>query len=218
MKFKWIKIVYILLALSFVTAVFAENNDSPVDMLRTVSTQVIDKMNVAKQKVGASNNVPLPTIRHIVSTVLLPHVDLDHMSRAVLGRNTWIKASVSQQEKFKQQFTDLVINTYASALKTFDKRRLEFFPIRGGYKDKTIIQVSSTVHTPDEPLHVVYSLERKNGQWLIYDISVDGVSLLQSYRAQFATLVENKGLNGLLNTLTLHNKTLVTQYSKAGGS
>lgn len=220
MKVKLIKIFYILLTLLLTTVVFADNDDSPVDMLRKVSTCAIDQLNTSKEKVGKDKDVPLQTIRHIVNTCLLPHIAFDDMSRRVVGTNTWKRASASQKEKFKQEFTNLVIDTYSSGLKTFDKRRIKFPPIRGGYKGKTFVQVNSRIDSRGgEPLSVVYSLERNNGQWLVYDISVDGVSLLQSYRVQFATVIENKGFNGLLTMLASRNKVLsAQQHRKVVGS
>ena len=170
---------------------FSQQNNSPVKMLRAVSTHAIDQLKQDKKGLTSSKQVPLK-IHHIINNVLLSHVDLDSMSRAVLGRNVWEKASDKQKARFKVQFNNLVINTYASALTTFDKNRIKFFPIRGGYKGKTSVPVNSQVDAPGAPpLPVVYHLERKkDGKWLVYDLSVDGISLVQSYKAQFATVIQ----------------------------
>ncbi len=121
------------------------------------------------------------------------------------------KSQCQKKKRFKEQFTNLVINTYASALTTFDKRRIKFFPIRGGYKGRTIVQVNSEVDAPGAPpLPVVYHLQKEHGKWLVYDLSVDGISLVQSYKAQFAGIIQQSKLDGLLTTLEKHNATLAT--------
>ena len=207
---KYIKIsLFVLITLCAANA-FAVNYDSPVKMLREVSTDAIDQLKQNKKDLNSSKQVPLKKIHHIIHKVLLPHVDLDNMARVVLGRNVWQKASTKQQERFKVQFTNLVINTYASALTTFDKNRIKFFPVRGGYEGKTIVQVNSEVDAPGSPpLPVVYHLQRKkNGKWLVYDLSVDGISLVQSYKAQFSAIIHQSNLEGLLKTLEKHNATL----------
>ena len=112
MKLIAIKIFYILiLTIGFTTNAFASSDDSPVKMLNIVASSVIDQLHQAEKKVARGEEIPLKTVRNIVNSILLPHVDLDHISRAVLGRNTWAKATVSQKQEFKQQFTELLINT-----------------------------------------------------------------------------------------------------------
>ena len=209
---KILKTFSIILVILFAANTFAASYKSPVKMLRTVSTKAIDKLKADKKGLKSSKQVPLKKIHVIINNVLLPHVDLNRMSREVLGRNVWDKATKAEKKRFKVQFTDLVINTYASALTTFDKNRIKFFPIRGGYKGKKIVQVNSEVDASGAPpLPVVYHLERHGSHWLVYDLSVDGISLIQSYKAQFAAVIQQKKLNGLITTLETHNQTLASQ-------
>jgi phospholipid transport system substrate-binding protein len=182
----------------------ASNPQSPVTLLKTISTQAITQLKAEKSKKG--EKIPVSVVRKIINKTLLPHVDLNYMSRAVLGRAVWTKATASQKKQFQLQFTNLIINTYSSALTTFDKNDIIFHKIRGGFAGKTIVQVNSSVTAPGtQPLPVVYHVELIKNKWLLHDLSVDGVSLLQSYRAQFVSLIQNDGLNGLISTLKSHN-------------
>jgi len=199
----------------FANSLFAAPEASPVKLLRSVSMQAVaqlkaDKIKASKKQLGSAQEKP--TVHRIINKILLPHVDLNHMSRAVLGRVTWGKASAQQKKAFKKQFTDLVVNTYASALTTLDQKRIKFHPIRGGYKGKTIVQVNSEVDAAGAPpLPVVYYLQKKKNRWLVYDLSVDGISLVQSYKAQFVSLVQQQGLSGLIKTLRARNQNLASK-------
>lgn len=194
----------------------AAPTNSPSALLQQISTNAINRLKVVKAKLPKGKKVPIMAMHRIVDQVLLPHVDLDMMSRSVLGRNAWQAASASQKKRFKDQFTDLVINTYASALTTFDKNKIKFYPIRGGYQGKDIVQVNSVVNAPSAPpLPVVYHMERKGNEWYVFDLSVDGISLVESYKAQFAAMLQQKGLDGLIKTLKQHNQTLMANHKKA---
>lgn len=200
-----------LLCSSYLAAATAA--DSPSTLLQQVSSKAIGELRVAKEKLPAGKKVPITVVHKIINQMLLPHVDLDSMSRAVLGRNAWSKATANQQDRFKAQFTDLVINTYASALTTFDKNRIKFYRIRGGYQGKSVVQVNSVVNAPGAPpLPVVYHMEKLKDGWHIFDLSVDGISLIESYKAQFSALLQQKGLDGLISTLASHNKGLMAQH------
>ena len=208
---KLITFTSLMVFASFLTAAIAA--DSPSAMLQTMSSKAIGELRAAKAKLPADKKVPITIVHRIIDQILLPHVDLDSMSRSVLGRNAWHTATPDQQVRFKAQFTDLVINTYASALTTFDKNRIQFYRVRGGYEGKQVIQVNSVVNAPGAPsLPVVYHLEKLKGAWYIFDLSVDGISLIESYKAQFASLLQQKGLDGLISTLGAHNKKLMDAH------
>lgn len=210
---KHFKLALLFCSLCLISQIAIADTQSPTSMLRTVSNQAIAELKAAKAKLPKYKSVPILTMHRIIDQKLLPHVNLDTMARAVLGRHAWRSASGSQQKRFKQEFTDLVINTYASALRTFDKNEVKFYRIRGGYKNKSIVQVNSIVVSPGAPtLPVVYHLEKEGSKWLIFDLSVDGISLIESYKAQFASLLQQKGMNGLIDTLAKHNKSLMAKH------
>jgi phospholipid transport system substrate-binding protein len=206
MKLK--QIVAFSAALFLLQISYAATTPSPVVMLQNVSNTAIVQLKAAKAK-SSNGQVKTVVLHKIIETELLPHVDLDLMSRAVLGRNTWESATTAQKADFKEQFTTLVINTYASALKTFDKNKIVFRDVRGGYQGQKVIQVNSLVNIPDsEPLPVVYHLILENNQWYITDLSVEGISLVESYQAQFTPIIADKGLTGLIEILKQNNAQL----------
>lgn len=208
---RMVKTLIIVVSLLFAWQVFADTS-SPAMVLNKVAQSAITALKKEKAKLPAGKKIAVSSVHKIIEKLLLSHVDLDAMSRAVLGRNAWGVATTSQRKKFIGQFTNLVINTYASALVAFNESHVQFYRIRGGYQGKSIVQVNSTINNPGvKPLSVIYHLEKKNNQWLIFDFSVDGISLVESYKAQFSSIMQQKGVDGLIQALASQNEALNKQ-------
>jgi len=126
------------------------------------------------------------------------------MSRAVVGRDYWQKATSSTQEQFVKEFTRYVIRTYSSALQSYDGEKIKFYPIRGGISDRVQID-SDLLLKSGPPIQMQYRLIQQGGQWLIYDFSVDGVSIIKNYNSQFAGTLRQGGLEVLVQKLHANN-------------
>jgi len=175
---------------------------SPLDLLQNTSNQLIS----ALQQNQATLKTKPEIVYSIVKKILLPHVDLVNMSSKALGRETWLKATPQQRQAFTQQFSTLLVRTYASALARYTDEKVNFLPLRGNCDGQMRVQVDSNILRDSGPtINVSYRLMRINNQWKLYDFSVDGVSLIQSFRSQFSEELQQKGLDGLINELTQHN-------------
>jgi phospholipid transport system substrate-binding protein len=172
-------------------------------MLKQTSASMLSALK--ENRAQLKNNPRL--IHRIVTQILLPHVDLDSMSRAVVGRSYWSQATSAQQQDFKKTFTDTVIRTYSTAISSYDEEQIKFYPIRGFSGGQTQTQVrSDIVRKNGQVIPISYRLLLKNGRWLVYDFSVEGVSLVQSYQSQFAGVLSQNGFAGLLTRLKQHNQ------------
>ena len=175
---------------------------SPVDMLRVTSESAISQLK-ANQMTLRSN----PTVVYrIINKILLPHIDVQTMSRVALGREAWLKATPQQREQFIKEFTTLMTRTYASALAAYTDETVKFMPLRET-PDSNRTQVDSQIIRDDGPtIAVSYRLVLKGDDWKVYDISVEGVSMLESFRSQFADELAKGDMQHLLQTLSQHNK------------
>ena len=136
-------------------------------------------------------------IHHAVQQYLLPHVDVNGMARSVVGRQAWGKASPAERAEFAHAFTQLVIRTYATPLAEYTSETIKFSPQRA-LTNGQFTRVNSVIVRPSgQNIPLSYSLVSKNGQWKIYDLSVEGVSLLQSFRNQFGQILKNASLHTL---------------------
>jgi phospholipid transport system substrate-binding protein len=198
-----LRILWVVLLSCLISNVAWAQDPVPLAMLKQTSSQMLSSLKQNRPQL--KNN---PTLVHrIVVQILLPHVDLDNMSRAVVGRNYWSQATPAQQSAFKKEFTDTVIRTYSTAISSYDEEQIKFYPIRGFGAGQTQTQVRSEILRKNgQVIPISYRLILKNGQWLVYDFSVEGVSLVQSYQSQFAGVLSQSGFNGLLTRLKQHNQ------------
>lgn len=197
----------ILISLFFLLSsnlVLAADKPSPLVMLDSTSQQMLSALKKEKASMAKDPRV----VYRIVDDILLPHLDVKILSRSVVGRDAWLKAPVAQQNQFSKQFTLLLIRTYASALSSYTDQRIEFKPLRDDYRTLDRVQVDSTIVQEDgPPIPVSYRLIWQGTEWKVYDFSVDGVSMIESFRAQFANDLSQGGLVNLINKLEQHNDT-----------
>ncbi|OGT25810.1 MAG: hypothetical protein A3I77_00085 [Gammaproteobacteria bacterium RIFCSPLOWO2_02_FULL_42_14] len=177
---------------------------SPVTELQGVANRMISQLDSNKARLGN-----ISVIRRIVNSTLLPHVDLNRMSASVVGRN-WRTATPAQQAQFKKEFSDLVTTTYASALASYDDDRVEFRPLRENVSGRQTTRVDSViVRKNGQRIPISYDVAQAGGQWKVYDFSIEHVSMVQSYRSQFAGVLANGGMPALLSRLASHNRNVV---------
>ncbi|GAB4392438.1 MAG: ABC transporter substrate-binding protein [Gammaproteobacteria bacterium] len=196
---QWCLGLYLLM---FTFAAWAQPD--PIVNLEQVANQVIAELKTNKATLKTNPQV----VYRIIDRLLLPHVDTLVMSRAALGRDAWIKASADQKRRFAKEFTRLVVRTYASALANYTDEKIEFKPLRENYHGKQRLQVESYIIRSDGPrINLNYRLILSKNQWKVYDMSVDGVSLLRSFRNQFADeLSRNRyNIDNLIEQLAQQN-------------
>jgi phospholipid transport system substrate-binding protein len=152
--------------------------------------------------------------RDKVRDIVRPRFDYRAMSQIILAQN-WRTATAAQKDRFVELFRDLIEYTYFSAM---DKYTGE--TVRMGLErtngNRSVVQTYVNSSTKEVPVN--YSLRLKNDDWYAYDVSVDGVSLVSNYRTSFRNLINEKGMDGLLQELQRKVdslKTSDTQESKA---
>jgi phospholipid transport system substrate-binding protein len=135
---------------------------------------------------------------------ILPHIDFRAMTRLALGRN-WSKASPAQREQVVNGFRSMLIRTYSNAIGTYQGQKMEVKPTRMDPGD-TDVTVRNSYLSPGRPaVQVDYRMEKQPDGWKIYDIVFDGVSLVATYRSEFAQQVRDGGIEGLIARLGRKN-------------
>ena len=170
---------------------------SPVPMLEQTASHIITTLKDNKTSLKSNPDI----IYKAVDTYLLPNVDVAGMSRSVLGRQAWNKASPTERSQFSQAFTRLVIRTYSSPLAQYSDETVQFLPLRGSVNSRFLRVNSVIVRSAGQNIPLTYSLVAKGNQWKIYDISVEGVSLLQSFRSQFAQALQNTSITEVIKKM-----------------
>ncbi len=200
-KFRQLVLVSLLMLLPVLSMAAVS---SPLDLLDKTAQQMLQALKA--NKASLQNNPD--SVYDIVKRILLPQVDQETMARSVLGRDIWQSSSATEHKRFIEEYTFLLVRTYSRALSSYEDQQVRFLPIRDGYEGKKFIEVNSLIIQKDGPsIPVSYRLRLVGERWKIYDISVDNVSMVQSYKAQFAEKVAQSGFEGLINSLTELNRT-----------
>lgn len=189
---KQLKYAFLAITLLFSQLLFA--NESPVQMLDQTANQILETLKQNKSTLKQNPQV----IHQAVRRYLLPIVDVQGMSRSVLGRQAWNAASSAERSDFSRAFTQLVIRTYATPLAEYTDETIQFLPQHVAPTGQFTRVNSVIIRSKGPNIPLSYSLVSKHGQWKIYDLSVEGVSLLQSFRNQFGQALKNASMKELI--------------------
>ncbi len=186
--------------MSVVSIAQAGVQSDPIGLLKYIADNMISQLRVNKATLKTKPGF----VYGIAYKYVVPYADLPEMSKRVLPPKVWNSATPGQRAAFQKEFTRLVIRTYASALTSYQDQQVRFFPVRGG-AGNTVEVKSEITSSSSSPISVSYRLLRSGGGWKLYDMSVEGVSLISSFRSQFADILANGSMDDLLARLSKHN-------------
>jgi len=192
-----------VLALLLVAAMLARPvaaADHPAQALvKDAVEQVIDVLDTQAEELAADPEL----LSRTVDQYIVPYVDFNTMTKLAVGK-FWRNADATQKTELVTQFKALLMNTYAGALKEYEDATIRFEPFRAESRDDRAVVRSTYKQAGTGDVPVEYKLRDKDG-WLIYDIEVNDISLVTSYRSAFANEISRGGVAGLLDTLRERN-------------
>ena len=195
-----LKIWAMTLAL-MLTAPLAVASIAPLDLVKQTSDQVLSTI---KENHGTLQSDP-EKLYKLVDEIVLPHFDFQRMSQLVLGKY-WRSASPEQQQRFTHEFRTLLVRTYSKALVQYKDQTIAYLPMRGDETSGDVL-VRTEVQQPDGyPIPISYSLYEVSGDWKVYDVVIDNVSLVTNYRSSFASDIRKAGLDDLIARLAERNQ------------
>ncbi len=144
-------------------------------------------------------------VSDLIEAKILPHFDFTRMTRLALGRN-WAQASEAQKETLTQEFRTLLVRTYSTSLSQYRNQTIEVKPAKIAAQDQEAV-VKTLVNQPGgQPIPIDYGVEKTDKGWKVYDVVVDGVSLVTTYRSSFNDQIQKAGIDGLIKTLADRNR------------
>ncbi len=193
-------LIIVILVAAFSLNAAATGNTSAQDLVKTTTDRVLETLTNERDAIEESPN----RLFEIVDEIILPHFDFERMSRRVLGK-AWKRASPEQQSQFVKEFRILLVNTYATALKIYSDETIEFLPPREkeGGKETTIR--TQIIQSGSPPIPINYRMYQRDDGWKVFDIAIDGVSLVINYRSTFRSEIRKNGVDGLIARLAKHN-------------
>lgn len=182
-------------------APLAQASDLPPDELVKANANEVIAIIKADKDIQNGNQ---QKINALVDAKVLPHFDFTRMTRLAVGRY-WRDASPEQQQKLVNEFRNLLVRTYATSLSNYKNQTLEVKPLRLSPTD-TDVTVKSMVNQPGgKPIPIDYQMIKTPTGWKVYDITVEGVSLVVNYRSTFAQEIQQGGMDKLIQTLADKN-------------
>ena len=143
-------------------------------------------------------------VYQMVDEVLVPHFDMPRISKLVIGRK-WKKTTSEQQVSFQQEFKRMLVRTYATAFNELDDWHVSYLASRPGRNEHDVI-VRTQISRNGPPVAVDYRMNFKEGAWKIYDVKIEGMSLVTNYRSSFNRLMRTSGMDGLITHLSETNQ------------
>jgi phospholipid transport system substrate-binding protein len=198
-----VKLSFILMSILFFnsSASFADDSDDPQALIKNTTDKMFTALNSDKEKYKKNPEL----IYDLVSKIVLPHFDFISMSKWVLGKH-WNTSTRDQKIGFIKAYRELMIRTYSIALLEYTDSEFTYKPLRDDIASGNVT-VRTLVNSPKgEPVDVNYSMHKKKKGWKIYDISVEGVSLISNNKTSFGSEIKTNGIDALIARLQSHNK------------
>ena len=193
------RLLALMLTLSFAVSAGAQEL-SPDELVRKVTTDVLDSIKSDTQLQAGDRKKALA----LAEQKILPHVDFREAATLAMGKS-WYTATPAQQEQVVKEFREMLVRIYSNAIDVYRGQTLKVLPLRmpPGATDVTVRNQYLREGRP--PVPVEYAMKKTPEGWKIYDIAVEGVSLVLTYRAEFDNITRTSGVDGLIKRLQQKN-------------
>lgn len=195
--------VSVLLAFLFTGSTFAIDQRAPEQIVEETSAKVLQVLNDDIEKLREDPKL----INELINETVIPIVDLTSMGKLILGKN-WKKASEEQRTQFVSEFKDMLIRTYAKSLVDYGHAKVKVLPRRTEQAGKYhTVQTELNIGSGKAPLQVAYVFRNnKDNEWKVFDLAVDGLSLVKNFRTSFSQEIKETSLDALIERLANTNR------------
>lgn len=179
-------------------AVFAQT--APDEIVRKSTTDILAAIKADKDLIAGDQK----KIEKLAEEKVLPYFNFPHMTQLAVGRN-WKAASDAQKAALTEQFRILLVRTYSTSLTQFRNQTIEVKPLKMTAAETEVVVKTQVVQPGGQPIPIDYSMEKIAEGWKVYDVLIDGVSLVTNYRSSFNTEINATGVDGLIKSLSERN-------------
>ena len=184
-----IKIILLFLLTAFSVSVIAQSGKSPLAHVQE-STQFV--LSVLRDQ-----SLDRDEKWQQISEVIYARFDIRSMSQSVLATN-WQSATPDERKRFVEYFSQYIESTYRSKIETYTDQEVKY--LKETVTDDRA-EVDTAIVTEATEIPVTYKMKYNQNDWYVYDVIIEGVSMVNSYRSTFSAIVKNEGMDGLLNDI-----------------
>jgi phospholipid transport system substrate-binding protein len=178
----------------------AQQDLGPEELVRKVTQDVLDAIRSDKQLAAGDKQKALK----LAEEKVLPLIDFEEATRLAVGR-AWAQATPEQRKKLVEEFRRMLVRTYSNAISAYEGQTMQVLPVRMKPGDTEVTVHNRYIRAGGKPLPVDYQMHKTDQGWKIYDITVEGVSLVLTYRSEFDAIVKQEGIDGLIKRLEEKN-------------
>lgn len=175
--------------------------EAPDALVKRVTDEVLAIIKADKDLQSGNSS----KIAELAEAKVLPHFDFARMTRLAVGRN-WQQASDAQKEALVKEFRTLLVRTYSTSLTAYRNQTIEVKPMRMAAGDKETTVRTAVLQQGGPSIPIDYAMEKVDSGWKVFDVVIDGASMVTTYRGSFNEQVQKGGLDGLLKTLQDRNR------------
>ena len=195
---RWIACLASLLF--FVHPALAQQDAGPEALVKKITQEVLEAIKSDKQLAAGDRQKAMK----LAEEKILPYVDFEEATRLAVGRG-WKEATPEQRKKLVSEFRNMLVRTYSNAIGAYEGQSMKVLPVRMKPGDTDATVRNEFIRPGAKPVLVDYSMRKTDAGWKIYDIVVEGVSLVLTYRSEFDAVVKQDGIDGLIKRLTQKN-------------
>lgn len=205
---KSIAIAAVLCALAAPVA-SATTDIAPDALARSVTDEVLAIVRADKELQAGNPQ----KVAQLVESKILPHFNFARMTQLAVGRN-WRQATPDQRKVLIDEFRTLLVRTYTTAFTVYKNQTVDYRPVRMAPNDTDVVVKSLIKQPAGQAVAVDYSMEKFSGAWKVYDVKIEGISLVENYRNTFNSEIQRTGVDGLIRALSDKNKALAAQSAR----
>jgi phospholipid transport system substrate-binding protein len=192
--------LYAFLISLFFSVAAAAQELAPDDLVKKVTSDVLASIKADKQLQAGDRKKALA----LAEQKILPHVDFREATLLAMGR-AWGSATPAQQTQVVNEFRSMLVRIYSNAIDVYRGQTMRTLPTRLPQGATNVVVRNQYLSEGRPPVPVEYSMRKTPEGWKIYDISVEGVSLVLTYRAEFESITRASGVDGLIKRLQEKN-------------
>ncbi|HZE60987.1 MAG TPA: ABC transporter substrate-binding protein [Burkholderiales bacterium] len=193
------KVLAFFAVLGFALAATAQEL-APDQLVQKITDEVLAAIKSDKQLAAGDKEKAVK----LAEEKVLPYIDFDQAARLAVGRS-WSQAAPEQKKRLVSEFRDMLVRTYSNAISAYQGQTLKVLPSRGKQDPEDTVVRTQFVRAGGQPLPIEFHMRQADKTWKVYDIVVEGVSLVMTYRSEFDAVVKQEGVDGLIKRLAQKN-------------
>ena len=191
---------FMLMIFATLVPALAAAQETPDAMVKRVSDEVLAIIKADKDLQAGNQR----KVFEVAEAKVLPHFDFPRMTRLAVGKS-WQQATDAQKEALTKEFRTLLVRTYSTSLTAYRNQTIEVKPTKMAAGDKEVTVRTAVIQQGGPQIPIDYAMEKAESGWKVYDVVIDGASLVTTYRGSFNDQVQRGGIDGLVKTLAERN-------------